>query len=379
LKKRYRKKRMLNITAITHKGFEDICSKEIKELSGKNTAISGRFVDFKVDDIKDLLKLYYRSQSSEFILLKLSEGKTVEEAISKLDKSAAEWLGDETTFAVKSEREIEVKDVQELESAVGEKIKKITGAKASFRNPELRVIAYVTEKKTVIGIDFAVIDLSKRQHKIYKSNVSLKGTLAYCIYRLADSPKFVLDPFCGSGEIILEAALYESQKPVNFFQKDELAFASNPKFDNLDLEKFFSAIDKKEKKPDIKLLAADKQLRHVMSVKNNAKIAGVDKYLDTARMDVEWLDSKFAEAEISHIITQPPEHSKNKDDSQIKKLLTEFFYQVDFILSKKGQIICINRSTALLKQEAEKRNFKIISERKVWSGKQEYNVVIFGK
>jgi 23S rRNA G2445 N2-methylase RlmL len=379
LKKRFRKKRMLNITAVSHKGFEDICSKEIEELSGKNPLIDGRFIEFEIDDIKELLRLYYLSQSSELILLKLSEGKNIEEAVSKINISVKEWIDDETNFVVKSEREIEVKDVQEIESAVGEKIKKITGAKASFRNPELRVVAYLTEEKAVIGIDFAVIDLSKRQHKIYKSNVSLKGTLAYCLYRLAESPKFVLDPFCGSGEIILEAAIYESKKPVNFFQKDELSFASNPKFDNLDLEKFFSAIDKKEKKPDVKILATDKQLRHVMSVKNNAKIAGVDKYLDAARMDIEWLDSKFDEGEISHIITQPPEPSKNKDDSQIRKVLSEFFYQADFILSKKGRIICINRNTDLLKQEAEKRNFKIISERKVWSGKQMYKVIVFGR
>lgn len=370
---------MLNITAVSHKGFEDICSKEIKELSGKNTIINGRFIEFEIDDIKELLRLYYLSQSSELIILKLSEGKNIEEAVSGINESVKEWIDDETNFVVKSEREIEVKDAQELESAVGEKIKKITGAKASFRNPELRVVAYLTEEKAVIGIDFAVIDLSKRQHKIYKSNVSLKGTLAYCIYRLADSQKFVLDPFCGSGEILLEAAIYESKKPVNFFQKDELSFASNPKFDNLDLEKFFSAIDKKEKKPDIKLLATDKQLRHVMSVKNNAKIAGVDKYLDTARMDVEWLDSKFDEEEISHIITQPPEPSKNKEDSQIGKVLSEFFYQADFILSKKGTIICINRNTALLKQEAEKRKFKIVQERKVWSGKQQYDVAVFSR
>jgi 23S rRNA G2445 N2-methylase RlmL len=370
---------MLDIIAITHKGFEDICSEEFKELSGKNPVISGRFVEFKVNGIKDLLKLYYSSQSSEFILLKLSEGKDVEEALSKLDKSAAEWLNDEANFAVKCEREIEIKDVVETERRIGAKISSLTGAKMNFRAPELKIIAYITEEKAIIGIDFAVIDLSKRQHKIYKSNVSLKGTLAYCICRLADSPKYVLDPFCGSGEILIEAALHESKKPVNFFQKDELAFTSNPKFEDLDLEKFFSAIDKKEKQPNIKLLATDKQLRHVMSAKNNAKIAGVDKYLDTARMDVEWLDSKFAEGEISHIITQPPEPSKNRDDSQIKKILSEFFYQLDFILSKKGTIICINRSTALLKQEAEKRNFKVIHERKVWSGKQEYNIVIFGR
>ena len=370
---------MLKITAITHKGFEDICSKEINELSGKDASIKGRFVDSEVDDIKELFKLYYLSQSSEIILLKIGEGKDIEEALLSIDDSVKGWIDDETNFSVKTERDKEVEDVQEIESLVGEKIKSITGAKATFRNPELRVLAYITEEKTVIGIDFAVVELSKRQHKIYRSNVSIKGTLAYCLYRLVDSPKFILDPFCGSGEIILEAALHESKKPVNFFRKDELAFSSNPKFGSFDLEKFFSAIDKKEKKPAVKLLAADKQLRHVMSVKNNAKIAGVDKYLDATRMDIEWLDSKFAEGEISHIITQPPELSKNKNDSQIRKILSEFFYQSDFILSKKGTIVCINRNSTILKEEAEKKNFKVISKRNVWSGKQEYNVVVFSK
>jgi 23S rRNA G2445 N2-methylase RlmL len=370
---------MLKATAITHKGFEDICSKEIKELLGKDPIIDGRFVEFEIDDIKDLLGLYYTAQSVEFILLNISEGKNIGDAISKIDESIAEWIDDETVFVVKCGRETEIQDSQEIEGQIGEKIKSVTGAKTSFKNPELRVLAYITEEKSVIGIDFAVIDLSKRQHKIYRSNVSQKGTLAYCLYRLADSPKFVLDPFCGSGEIIIEAALHESKKPVNFFRKDELLFTRNPKFGSLDLEKFFSAIDKKEKSPSVRLLATDKQLRHVMSVRNNAKIAGVDKYLNAARMDIEWLDSKFDEGEISHIIMQPPETSKNKDNSQIRKIISEFFYQTDFILSKKGRIICINRNTSILKEEAEKKKFKLIHERKVCSGKQMYEIVVFSK
>jgi len=369
----------MEIIALTHKGFEDICSEEISELLGKECKIDGRFVKFEIEDIKDLLKIYYVSQSIKFAFLKLSEGKDIEEAAENIDRSVAEWIDDDTQFVVKCEREIEIDDVPEAERIVADKIIAVTGGKTSFKQPELRVLIYATENKVIIGIDFALIDLSKRQHKIYKSNVSLKGTLAFCLYGLAKDPRSVLDPFCCSGEIIVEAALYESKKPVNFFQKDKLAFASNPKFGDLDLDAFFSKIDKKEIKSKVRLIASDSQLRHVKSVKNNAKIAGVDKSIDVARIDIEWLDTKFDEGTISHIITQPPEHSRLKDESQIRKILNEFFHQAEFILEKEGRIIAINRSTALFKEIAVNNKFKVIEERKVWSGKQEFDVVILGK
>ena len=166
---------------------------------------------------------------------------------------------------------------------------------------------------------------------------------------------------------------------MNFFQKDALLFTSNPKLDDLDLDKFFSGIDKKEVKPKVKLIASDSQLRHVKSVKSNAKIAGVEKYVDVARMDIEWLDAKFDGGAISHIITQPPELSKNKSEPEIRKILNEFFHQAEFILAKDGKVIAFNRSVALLKEIAQNHNFKVLEERKVWSGKQDYGVVVLEK
>ena len=145
------------------------------------------------------------------------------------------------------------------------------------------------------------------------------------------------------------------------------------------IDKFFSEFDKKEKKSEVKLIASESQFRFLKSVKNNAKIAGVDKAIDVMRMDIEWLDSKFDKNSISHIITQPPEPSKNKDDKPIRKLVSEFFYQSEFILKDDGRIICVNRNPSILKEEAVKEKFKIVSEQEVWSGLQKYFVVVFKK
>lgn len=369
----------MKIIAITHKGFEDVCSKEIRQLLNKPCTINNRFVECEISDLKELLTIYYKAQSIEFALLKIAEGKTPEEAKNKINEEIKQWIDGDTRFIVRCEREIEIQDIPEIEREVGAKIIGLTSAKVDFRNPELKVIIYATQEKTIIGIDFAVIDLSKRQHKIYRSNVSLKGTLAFCLYKLAGNPKIIIDPFCGSGEIIIEAALHETKKPVNFFQKDKLAFASNPKLEDLNLENFFQNMDKQETKSKIRLIALDKQLRHIRSVKNNAKIAGIDKSIEIARMDTEWLDTKFEKESISHIITQPPELSKTKNEKAVRKILQEFFHQAEFILSHQGRIICINRNTALLKQEAEKQNFKIIEQREAWAGEQKYEVVVFSK
>ena len=67
------------------------------------------------------------------------------------------------------------------------------------------------------------------------------------------------------------------------------------------------------------------------------------------------------------------------DLKRTKKTYDEFFYAAKYVLSEKGKIILISRTTELLKQSAEKHGFKITEERNVWQGQQELNITIFIK
>ena len=185
--------------------------------------------------------------------------------------------------------------------------------------------------------------------------------------RIADYKKdeILLDPFTGSGTIPIEAALFSSNISVNHFRKDRFAFSKLKCFNDMDFDDFFNKIDKTKtiaKKPMIN--AFDAQFRYVDATKKNAKIANVDKIINFSRMEIEWLETKTDENSIDKIVTNPPAISKHTNPKDIEKLYNEFFYQVEFILKKKGKIAVIARSHEELKKAATKYKF---SHNTIWT------------
>lgn len=369
--------------AITHKGFEDICAKEIKELIGVKTKVLDGCVEFEFLKLEELCLLCYKAQSVIKILYLIDSVDY--SSVSDLGKSAEKiefdkWFSEKTTFAVRCMHVGDISEsTQEIESKVGEFILGKKKSKVDLGNPSVTFFVYIVGGKGYFGIDFSGIDLSKRQYKIFQHPYALKGTIAYCLFRLVgECSDIVLDPFCGSATILIEAGLYCSKFPINFYQKDKFAFLGFKTFEKFDFDKFFSEIDKKAEKGKMNLNGFDHQLRYVKAAKNNAKIAGVEKLINFSRVDIEWLDTKMDKEEVDLIVTNPPEMTHQTNPVAIQKLYDEFFHQVEFVLKKEGKIVIISKNIETMKKVAVRKGFKTEEERKVWSGKQEYCVVVFG-
>ena len=372
--------------AIAHKGFEDICAKEINELIKTKTKEHEGCVEFEIDKLEDLCLVSYKAQSAIKILYfidscKYSEIEDLKNMTDKIDFD--QWFDEQTTFVVRCKRMDDTDEsTQYIESQMGEYILDKKKLKVELKQPDITFFVYICESKAYFGIDMTATDLSKRQYKIYLHPEALKGTMGYCLYRMSDAKvgDIILDPFCGSGTILIETALHQTQFSVNHFNKQKFAFLRFKPLKEIDFDKFFSEIDKQSKEnKKITLHGFDHQLRYVTSSKNNAKIAGIEKNINFARADIEWLDTKMEEESVDWIITDPPIPSSMVNPQKIQKAYNEFFYQAEFILKKKGKVIIITRNTTLLKQVAEQKKFKTEHERQVWSGKQEYFVIIFSK
>jgi len=372
--------------AITHKGFEDICAKEINELVKTKTKVLEGCVEFEIEKLEDLCLIAYKAQSIIKILYYIdsceySEIEDLKKLTDKIDFD--QWFNEETTFVVRCKRMDDTDEsTQYIESQMGEYILEKKKLKVELKQPDVTFFVYICESKAYFGIDMTATELSKRQYKIYLHPEALKGTMGYCLYRMSDAKvgDVILDPFCGSGTILIETALHQTQFPVNYFNKQKFAFLKFKPLKEVDFDKFFTEIDKQAKEnKKITLNGFDHQLRYVTSSKNNAKIAGIEKNINFARADAEWLDTKMEEEQVDWIITDPPMPSAMVNPQKIQKVYEDFFYQAEFILKKQGKVIVITRNTSLLKQIAEQKKFKIEHERQVWSGKQEYSVIIFSK
>jgi hypothetical protein len=55
------------------------------------------------------------------------------------------------------------------------------------------------------------------------------------------------------------------------------------------------------------------------------------------------------------------------------------FYQAEFILKKKGLlVVCIQKDDLIMK-ESEKKHFVLKAKHSIFSGQQEYHVLVFAK
>jgi 23S rRNA G2445 N2-methylase RlmL len=371
--------------AIVSKGIEQIAALEIKELIGVKTIVEESCVLFDCS-YEDLCLLCYKAQSVNKILLLFSSFKEIDDIKKEVDKiDFSKWLDKDKTFRV-SCKVIENKvSSQEINPEVGAfvidaiKRKKNYEQKVDLDNPDVIFFVYIFKDSCYLGIDFSGFSLHKRSYKIFNHPRSLRGTIAYSLVRMADVDKnqVLIDPFCGSGEIPIEAALFLSGFPVNYFSKEKFAFL---KLDlGINYEDFFKKIDGKVKADKLNVTGYDDKWLYLNNAKKNSKIAGINKLISLSRLESEWIDTKFEKCSVDKIVTQPPQISSHVNPKDVEKRYDELFYHAEFVLRENGLVVVISRKTDELKKFAEKYKFKVKEEKEVYSGKGVLKVVVFGK
>ncbi len=77
------------------------------------------------------------------------------------------------------------------------------------RDPDIRVIAHLSQGKCDLSLDLSGEPLFKRGYRLEPTEASLKETLAAAVLLASgyDGTKPLVDPMCGSGTIALEAAM----------------------------------------------------------------------------------------------------------------------------------------------------------------------------
>ena len=365
--------------AITSKGIEDTACTEIKELIGCPCTADDTACIFDFVDFEDLCLLCYKAQSVDRVLYLIGSFdfkdffKEFESFLDRIDFSY--WLGKYKKIKVECQREgsHNFKSVDVEESASKKLIKKYK-VKVQFKEHELALFFYIIGNKCFCGIDFAGFELNKRPYKIFMHPGSLRGTIGYAIVRESGFRKneILLDPFSRDGVIAIEAALYASGFPLNYFRKNKFAFLKLEL--EIDYDKFFKKADGKIKKLKSRINCYDNLFKFVDYCRKNAKIAGVEKEMNFSRTEIEWLDIKFKKSSIDHIVSCPPFPKEGTE-----KIYNEFFYQASYIIDEKGSVSIITQSPDFVKKFAEKHGLKISKEKVVLSGEQKLVFLSFNK
>ncbi len=390
--------KMHKFAVLVNKGLEKVAVEQIRNIIGaKKVDVEDSIVMFECEDEK-AFSFIYRSQIALRVLLLIQKveikqadgnaGSDVIDTYEFLSDGFIELLKKDLDmtflkelhangvkeFRAKVDADIQM-DVTEIERNIGGIVLSQLDFNVNLKNPEIILYTYVRNDAAYIGVDISG-DLSKRDYRVFNNAVSIKGTTAFGLLMLSgyDTDTSYLNPFCYSGTMEIEAALYSCNKPHRFYNK-AFPFMKLFQTTNDSWDRFFEKIDSKIKIKPYKITGSDILLSSITAAVKNAKIAGVEECIDFKRLDMDWLDVKFEKKSFDKIITFMPGSSKHKD---MKKVFKEFFYQAEYILKDDGvfAIMCLTKD---LLMDASREHFELDKELGVESGSQLLYVLFFKK
>jgi putative N6-adenine-specific DNA methylase len=198
-----------------------------------------------------------------------------------------------------------------IKDAVVDRLREATGERPSIdrARPDVRVFAYLDERSVTLYLDLSGEPLFKRGWRADKGEAPLKENLAAGLLRLAGwTPEVpLLDPFCGSGTIAIEAALMAAGRAPGLdrrFAFERLAGFDAAAWGELKAQAA-AAIDDRIV---ARIAGTDISTRVIDTARGNAQLAGLQAWLADGRLSFEAVDARNAPPIASRgvIVANPP-------------------------------------------------------------------------
>ena len=277
------------MVAKTLYGLEDVLAGELIELGADNVQIGRRMVSF--EGSRELLyKANFHCRTALRILktiacFKAQNPDEVYEQIKKLNWS--EYLPEKKTFAIDtvvySESFTHSKFVAyRVKDAIVDFFTEQEKPRPSVRinNPDLQLHLHISHNECTLALDSSGESLHKRGYRVESGEAALNEVLAAGMILKTGwkggSP--FVDPMCGSGTLLIEAALIALNIAPGVF-RNQFAFE---KWDDFDEELFeqVSSDDSREKPFHFKCYGSDNSREAIIAASKNVKGAGLSQYVD---------------------------------------------------------------------------------------------------
>ena len=240
------------IIAKTFMGLEPVLAKELTQLGANDVQIGRRMVSFKGD--KELLyRANFQLHTAIRILKPIKHFKAlsaddVYEGVKDIDWT--EYIGLDKTFAVDSvvfsEEFRHSKFVAyKVKDAIVDQFREKTGQRPniSVANPDIRLNIHIAEDKCTLSLDSSGESLHRRGYRQESVEAPLNEVLAAGMILMTgwQGETDFIDPMCGSGTLLIEAALIAHNMAPGIFRK-EFAFEKWADFDAELFDKIYNDI-----------------------------------------------------------------------------------------------------------------------------------------
>ena len=295
-------------------GFEELLAKELQNLGARDVKIGVRNVSFSGDKgfmykanlalrtaIKILKPINTFRVANEQDLYNQVYKMSWEDYMKPSGTLAIDATVHSTIFTHSKYIALKTKD------AIVDKFRDTAGERPNIdlRFPDLKINVHIDKQLCTISLDSSGESLHRRGYKTATNIAPINEVLAAGLIMLSgwDGQTDFMDPMCGSGTILAEAAMIACNIPPNLLRK-EFAFERWQDWDVDLFEKIEESLLSKTRDFHHKILGYDKSPSAVRKAKENIKNAHLDEFITIKHED--FFKTQKAGKEKLHMVFNPP-------------------------------------------------------------------------
>lgn len=282
------------LIAKTFMGLEPVLAKELTQLGANNVQIGRRMVSF-TGDKEMMYRANFQLHTAIRILKPIAKFKArsadeVYEEVKKIDWS--KYIEKGKTFSVDSvvyseefrnSRFVTYK----VKDAIVDQFRENTGTRPniSVSNPDIRLNIHIAEADATLSLDSSGESLHRRGYRQESVEAPLNEVLAAGMILMTGwrGETDFIDPMCGSGTLLVEAALIAHNMSPGIFRK-EFAFEKWPDFDAELFDTIYND-DTQEREFTHHIYGYDIDMKAVNTARLNVRAAGLSKDITIENAD----------------------------------------------------------------------------------------------
>ncbi len=306
-------------------GFEELLAKELKQLGAQSVKVGVRNVSF-VGDLGFMYKANLGLRMAIKILKPIDSFIVANETdlYNKIKRLPWEnYLSETGSLAVdstvhstvfKHSQYIALKTKDAIVDRFREKTK--SRPNVDLKYPDLRINIHIDRERCSVSLDSSGMSLHKRGYRSATNIAPINEVLAAGLVLLSgwDGQCDFFDPMCGSGTILIEAAMIAANIPPNINRK-EFAFERWNDWDPELYEAIQQSLLKKVREVPVKIYGFDKAPSAVRKALDNIKEANLEEFISVTQ-DNFFKSEKSTEGHL-HLLFNPPYGERLDIDAEV--------------------------------------------------------------
>lgn len=308
--------------------LEPLLAEELQDLNINSVKMGFRGVYVENWDWSTVYRINYASRLANRVLLPIRRFKCFDRRSLYRHASEINWslyFKEGLTFAI--DANVQNKELrnslfaaQVVKDAICDQLRHKAGWRptVNLQHPDIQLNLYIHQNLAVLSFDTSGTPLHKRGYRQESVEAPMQETLAAALLRLADYSKecIFFDPCCGSGTLLIEAALIASQTPPGYLRQ-KWGFMRHPEYRLNDWLKERNLLDA-NRQPLLPhhFYGIDQSKMAVHACKINLKAAGF-KEVEIEQADFRDYDPKVTP---DFVMTNPPHGRRLEDENLLQPL-----------------------------------------------------------